>query len=192
MARMTPAQWQAARDRWEHDPRDGYLWLVGELALPVSHVAVFKRARKEGWAKKVCLKSIVERAHRQADKVNLPVNEKSGPLTDAEAVDLRSEIIDTHRREWKDHRGLFPLSAMAVEGGLKLAQAAKSAADMLKVRQDGERRAWGLDALETETTSGNKTIEELDALFNMAMERAEKMRDDVRAEREKIGNAASG
>lgn len=50
-AKMTPTQWKKAKRLWEADPREGFAWLVRELSLPVSRVAVSKRAKVEGWQK---------------------------------------------------------------------------------------------------------------------------------------------
>lgn len=49
--KMTPEEWADARQAWEQDERDGFTWLVNELALPVSPPAVRKTANKQGWAK---------------------------------------------------------------------------------------------------------------------------------------------
>lgn len=44
--------WADARARWESDPRNGYSWLVADLALPITGAAVRNKALKEGWCKK--------------------------------------------------------------------------------------------------------------------------------------------
>lgn len=49
--KLTPEQWADVRRHWEGDPRDGYSWLVDELALPVSAPAVRKAALRDQWAK---------------------------------------------------------------------------------------------------------------------------------------------
>ncbi|QFY44625.1 hypothetical protein F6R98_19990 [Candidatus Methylospira mobilis] len=49
--KLTPEQWAAVRKRWEDDSRDGYAWLVDELALPVSGPAVRKVSLRDGWKK---------------------------------------------------------------------------------------------------------------------------------------------
>lgn len=49
--KLTPEQWADVRRHWEGDPRDGYAWLVDELALPVSAPAVRKAALRDQWAK---------------------------------------------------------------------------------------------------------------------------------------------
>lgn len=49
--KILTAQWTKVRSLWEMDPRDGYTWIVKQLALPVSANAVRKKAVQEGWAK---------------------------------------------------------------------------------------------------------------------------------------------
>lgn len=51
MAKLSKEQWQAARDKWEADKRDGFAWLATELG--VSRQTINVRAVKEGWAKRV-------------------------------------------------------------------------------------------------------------------------------------------
>ena len=51
-SKLTPEEWSVARQTWECDQRDGYSWLVKELALSVSAPAVRKTAIKDGWVKK--------------------------------------------------------------------------------------------------------------------------------------------
>lgn len=50
-AKMNAKQWHKARKLWEADPREGFAWLVRELSLPVSRVAVSKRAKADEWQK---------------------------------------------------------------------------------------------------------------------------------------------
>lgn len=189
--RMTPDEWQAVRERWEADPRTGYTWILNEMNLSVSHVAVFKRARKEGWAKKASLKTIVARAQARAD-----AGGNVTPVTDSEAVAVRAEIIDTHRKEWGDHRAKFALDDMLVtfkdngeieRDGFAVARSAKAAAETIRLRQDGERRAWGLDAITEEVSTGSRTLEELDAFFALAVRRAGEQQEAIRRERAAAG-----
>lgn len=182
--RMSPEEWAGIRAKWETDPRDGYTWIVAEMNLSVSHVAVLKRARKEGWAKKASLKTIVERAQARADsKVTAKVTGKVTPVTESESVDLRADVIEKHRDEWGEHRQLFTLQGMLGEDGLGVARVAKTAAEAIKIRQEGERKAWGLDAIAEDNSSGVATLDELDAMFAQAMKKSEEMREAVRKER---------
>lgn len=44
--------WANIRSRWESDPRNGYSWMVADMALPVTGAAVRKKALRQGWRKK--------------------------------------------------------------------------------------------------------------------------------------------
>lgn len=92
-------------------------------------------------------------------------------------------MIEKHRDEWGDHRRLFTLQDMLGEDGLDVARVAKTAAEAIKIRQEGERKAWGLDAIAEDNSSGVATLDELDAMFARAMKKSEEMRDAVRKER---------
>src|SRR5690606_13093084 len=145
---------------------DGYVWLVPAINLNVSDEAIRKRAGNEGWATRASLKAVVERAHAKADaKVGGTAGEKDGEPTTDEAIDLRAAVIEKHREEWGEHRRLFTLEGMLGEEGLGVARVAKTAAEAIKIRQEGERKAWGLDAISEDTGTGVATLEQLDAMF---------------------------
>lgn len=190
--KMTPEEWEEARARWETDPRDGYAWLKRELNLPVSEVAILKRARKELWAKKASMKTVAELAQFKADQ---KAAKSDKLLSETESVDIRANILETHRREWQEHRERFPFeaiitmvegnpaSATLTEDGEKIARTAKVVAETIKHRQQGEREAWGLDAVATDTTAGVKTIEELEAMYAAHMRKSDEMQAAVEKER---------
>lgn len=201
--RMDKEQWDVIRDRWETDPRPGYVWIVSEMSLEVSSIAVLQKAKREGWAKKASIKSIVQRAHIQADlkgkaklsqsspnvsvnvseQANVSVNVSALTFTEADSVDLRSDVLERHRAEWRDHGDKFKLSDMVGTDGLMVARTGKTAAEMVKIRQEGERKAWSLDTIAEDTTGGQKTMEELDKIFADGMKRSDEMRDAMRKER---------
>lgn len=232
MAKLTREEWVNVRATWESDPRDGYAWLIKELNLDLNRVTILKRANKEGWAKCVSLKTIVQRAQRKADIASLQkakkakdakasnegqeanaglaagnfdgISDQKKPnkankandshdislekankvATDA-AIDVRAELIETHRAEWSDHREHFPLKDIVAEdGGLNLARTAKTTAEFIRIRQEGERQAWGLDALVEPDMGGLKTMEELDAMFEIAVRRSQEMRAAMKKDRE--------
>lgn len=195
---MTPKEWAEVRAKWETDPREGYLWIVREMELTVGDKAVRKRALKESWAKKISLKTIVERAQAQADARfrESGVTEEERKVTDLESIDLRADVIDTHRREWQEHRAGFPLESiveMTIPGdstsvvmrpdGEKLARTAKTLADAIRTRQQGEREAWGLDAVASDDGAGMATLDELNAMYDLAMRTAAEMDAAVKKER---------
>lgn len=75
--KLTPEQWSEVRAAWEADARDGYAWLVEELALPVSAPGVRKTAIKDGWTKVPQLK---------AAKVSAKVSKVSRPAKVSETM----------------------------------------------------------------------------------------------------------
>ena len=57
-----------------------------------------------------------------------------------------------HREEWERHR---PLMDEALSGDAEAVKLAKTVAETLKIRQEGERKAWGVqDRAETEVSGG--------------------------------------
>jgi len=49
--KLSPEEWNHARQAWESDERKGFPWLIDELSLPVSAEALRLRSKSEGWAK---------------------------------------------------------------------------------------------------------------------------------------------
>jgi hypothetical protein len=78
------------------------------------------------------------------EKVNGIVNAVS-PKKRAQAIDAAAErsasIVRRHQAEWEDHRARFGSVPATFEDG----KLAKISAEMLRIRQEGERRALGLD-----------------------------------------------
>ena len=65
------------------------------------------------------------------------------------AVDLRTELLGRHRKEWDEVRRLFYRSVKEAENsfGFETAKFAKISAETIELIQRGETRAWGLDGL---------------------------------------------
>lgn len=64
------------------------------------------------------------------------------------AVDARAQILKRHRTEWVAPRNQVYKALKSTD--IDQAKLAKLAAETLKLIQDGERKAWGLDAGDTE------------------------------------------
>lgn len=78
---------------------------------------------------------------------------------EAIAVDLRAELIERHRKEWQIARGL---SAEAVKArDFDKAKLAKITTETIKLIQEGERRAWGLDATADVSSMSDEQLEAL-------------------------------
>ena len=124
------------------------------------------------WKRHGSLEGINVRAHRKADAMvgsggedRSEVNDPDGELNAIshkkelaveESTDLRAEVIARHRREWMtiiilqnealvdrkvDHKLAFEKSKLA-----------KINTEIIKLRQDGERRAWGLDDISVDVS----------------------------------------
>jgi len=74
---------------------------------------------------------------------------------------VRADVLDRHRADWSEHRKLFTLQSIAEN--FDLGKSAKITAEMLKIRQDGERKAYGFDDVTNQPT-GNAA----DALAELA------------------------
>ncbi len=67
------------------------------------------------------------------------------------AADAKAAVILRHKAEWEQHQQLIK---QAVESGdFDAAKLAKITAETIKIRQEGERKAWGItDKVETENS----------------------------------------
>jgi hypothetical protein len=179
--------WGVARTRWEGEPRCTFVD-IAEL-LTVSKQAVAKRADREGWVKKLNMSELAERAHVAADakiasegmsannavlaigdaqtdiptvSTVIPANGSANPDTLARAVedaavDARAQILKRHRTEWAAARSqIYKALKTGDNDGAKLA---KLTGETLKLIQDGERKAWGLDNGESEAGSMRIIVE---------------------------------
>ncbi|MBV5310450.1 hypothetical protein [Chromatium okenii] len=162
MARLTIDQWAALRLEWEGDQLASFHALAQKHGVDKANIS--RKAAKEGWSKTGQIRSINEHAQRLADaKVNAEGNvaqrERTSDdlATRDESAVLRAAVNVRMRQEWAELEGFrkTALKAMkdAHDSGDKGAWAiAKTAADTalanirsLAVKQDGERKAWGLD-----------------------------------------------
>lgn len=49
--KLSHEEWAKVRKAWESDPRDGYVWLIEEMSVPLTRAALRKVAIREGWTK---------------------------------------------------------------------------------------------------------------------------------------------
>jgi hypothetical protein len=115
----------------------------------VSHQAIQKRAKAEGWSDGTDVAEVIRR--KVAEKVARVVA-SSNPQKRAESIDAAAEksasVVRMHQAEWDDHRARFGSVPDDFESG----KLAKISAEMLRIRQDGERKAWGLDEASAQPT----------------------------------------
>jgi predicted transcriptional regulator len=165
--RPTKDAWEAARHKWEADPSETFESV--SQTLGVSRPAVSKRASAEGWERVQSLHQIIEKAHLQADKVTAKLSEVTGvsaKTTVETAIDIRAQLLDTHRADWTEHRSLFTLDSILedFDNGKK----AKISAEMLTLRQKGERAAYGLDTGDEQASGGSRELSDLERASRLA------------------------
>lgn len=137
--------WLSARQQWEADPAQTHESIAKMVG--VTRAAVQKRADKEKWERPQSLRDINRKAQLQADKkvaLQLPeVAGVTGKNTEQAAIDVRSAVLESHRKDWIEHRRLFTLQHIAED--FNEGKKAKISAEMTILRQRGERAAYGLE-----------------------------------------------
>lgn len=148
----------AARCDWEV-VRAGYEAGEDAAALALRHgltpAGLLRRAKRDGWMRpaEVSAAGADEEMRlsggpsRQGQDAAAAVGDPVPEPGDRAAVTRR------HRREWEMQRELSDRAAR--EEDMELAKLAKLIAETLKIRQESERRAWGIaDRAETEVSGG--------------------------------------
>lgn len=151
--RPSAEAWQIARSTWEADPKQNFETIAKTMG--VSRVAVSKRAndKDDPWVRVQSMREIVTKAQRRADerevaaKVSADAAKVSGVTTkrasEEAAVDLRADVLERHRSDWVVHRSLFTTDEIKAQ--FEVGKAAKISAEMLAIRQKGERAAYGIE-----------------------------------------------
>lgn len=120
---------------------------MGELSNRhgVDKSAISRRARKEGW-----LQDVTGAVNRLVDaKVNGIVNTVD-PKKKLEALNNAANekvaVVNRHKQEWAEHKQLVTAAqnASTDKEAFEKAKLAKIIAETIKIRQEGERKAWGI------------------------------------------------
>lgn len=156
--RLTRDEWASARQTWEMD-QAATDRTVSEL-FGITRQAVTLKRNAEGWQKVGALATVSQRAQLAADKKNCTEQEapSRADAIDA-AVDIRADVLGKHRSEWSEHRRLFPLAN--IRDDFNTGKSAKISAEMIRIRQDGERRAYGISDEVQQTDAGGKDVSEM-------------------------------
>jgi hypothetical protein len=145
----------------------------------ITEEPIRRKRAQEGWQKPVNMGAVVRRAHSAADAASAariaaspapPVPEgdagddvgsdspkNAGPTSadprpadaDGLARDLRTELLERHRKEWNAARAMLYRSMEIAKAatGFEAAKFSKITSETIKIIQEGEAKAWGLDAL---------------------------------------------
>lgn len=118
----------------------------------VSRKAIQKHITAEGWTQ-----GSSGTVKRMAEDKVAGIVAGGDPKKKAEALnraaDAVAAVMIRHKAEWERHQSLIDEALEA--GDFDKAKLAKITAETLKIRQEGERRAWGIsDKTETEVSGG--------------------------------------
>lgn len=153
--RLSPEEWRACRLKRETTGAS-FPALADEFG--VSHQAIQKRAKAEGWSDGTdgnLLSNRIAREKVATAKLKAAKLQVAGEVAEKDAAcnfaneridaivaeaEEKAGVIMQHQADWKIHRESY-----AVDSDAELLRQGKLAAEMLKLRQDGERKAYGLD-----------------------------------------------
>jgi hypothetical protein len=135
---MARHDWETIRAEYEAGASQSEL----SRKFAVSRTAIQKHIEAEGWSQDI--EPILQRkvAEKVAGVVAGCNPQKKAEALDA-AADRRAAVEIRHQAEWDDHKAL--LQAAITRKDFEAAKLAKITAETLKIRQEGERKAWRLD-----------------------------------------------
>lgn len=112
-----------------------------------SRTAIQKRIESEGWSQDI--RPVLERltAEKVAGVVAGCNPKKKAQALDQEA-DRRHAVVVRHKEEWDRHQTI--IDEAVANGDFDKAKLAKITAETIKIRQEGERKAWGLESNKAE------------------------------------------
>lgn len=143
--------WEAIRAEYETGASQSDL----SRRYGVSRTAIQKRIRAHGW-----VQDISGTVNRMAEAKMAGVVAGCNPQKKAEALDraadAKAAVMLRHKEEWD---GQGRLLAEAVEGkDMEAAKLAKLVAETLKIRQEAERKAWGIRDVDAQPDGGALTV----------------------------------
>src|SRR5579872_2777429 len=154
MPRLTEDQWAECRKLREST---GLSYANLGERFGVSDVAVMKQAKKESWgdganANEVANKLALERANGIVPDLHQNFAERAKSIDGA--ANKKAEVLLRHQADWDRHRDNYPCTVVEEnpDTGEMIVRAlngeelkrAKLAAEMLRLRHEGERRAFGI------------------------------------------------
>lgn len=107
----------------------------------LSRTAIQKHIRAEGWMQDIS-GTINRLAEAKVAGVVAGCNPQKKAAALDRAADAKAAVMRRHKEEWERHQALIDEALAA--GDFDKAKLAKITAETLKIRQEGERRAWGI------------------------------------------------
>lgn len=158
MPRLTEVQWEDIRAERE---ATGASFRVLGRKYGISDVSILNRSKKEGWGDGSDVGELVRRkATEKVSGVVSGANSKKKAAAINSAADEIAKVIERHRAEWVEHAALY--LSPDIKANFDMGKSAKINAEMLTLRQKGERAAWGLEEPMFKKDPAKMTDEELD------------------------------
>ena len=110
----------------------------------VSRTAIQKRIRSEGWMQDIS-GAITRLTEAKVAGVVAGCNPQKKAAALDRAADAKAAVILRHKEEWNKHQKLIE-DALAA-GDFEKAKLAKITAETIRIRQEGERKAWGIQGV---------------------------------------------
>lgn len=107
----------------------------------VSRTAIQKHIASEGWTQDIS-QSLNNLTEAKVAGVVAGCNPKKKAAALDRAADARAAVIERHRQEWTEHQRL--LADALLTQNFDMAKLAKITSETLKIRQEAERKAWGI------------------------------------------------
>lgn len=155
MAAEPRFDWETIRAEYEAGSSMGAL----SRTYGVSKTAISKRARKEGWTQDVT-EAVNRLVNAKVYGVVASVNQEKKAAAMAAAADERVAVIHRHQDEWRRHQAIID-EALA-NNDFERAKLAKITAETIRIRQDGERRAWGIDLTQQQQATQQAQVVNID------------------------------
>lgn len=117
----------------------------------LSRAAIQKHIKAEGW-----MQEVAETINRLTEAKVAGVVAGCNSQKKAEALDraaeARADVIRRHKAEWEQHKAI--MDDALKNSDFERAKLAKITAETIRIRQDGERRAWGIQ----DRSEGSPTV----------------------------------
>lgn len=158
MPRLTAAQWDDIRTEREVN-RTPFRAIAAKYG--VSAQLIQRKAKAESWGDGSDVTEVIRRkANEKAHRVVACADPKKKAAAINSAADEIAKVIERHRDEWREHAKLY--LSPDIKANFDMGKSAKINAEMLTLRQKGERAAWGLEEPMFKKDPAKMTDEELD------------------------------
>lgn len=139
MARLTKDQWLIIRAERE---ATGASFRVLAERHGVSDVAILKKSREEGWRDGTDGNALANKlAKEKVSGIVSAANISARTKSIEEAADKKADVILAQQADWELHRAAYDVNGETEKERL---QNAKLAAEVLKLRHEGERKAYSI------------------------------------------------